>query len=59
LDENGQLGLARVSPDGLKMLASAKVTEPVSWTIPTLVESKMYVRDRENIMALDMAKAAE
>ncbi len=56
LDENGQLALAIVSPEGVKLLASVKVTEPVSWTIPTLVGSKIYVRDRKNLMALDLSK---
>lgn len=56
LDENGQLALAKVSPEGLKVLASAQVTEPVSWTIPTLVGTKLYVRDRKNILALDLGE---
>lgn len=54
LDEAGQLGLARLSPDGVTILASAKLTEPVSWTLPTLVGTNLYVRDRKNIMALEL-----
>lgn len=57
LDEAGQLGLARLSPDGITILASAKLTEPVSWTLPTLVGTKLYLRDRKNIMALKLGQS--
>jgi outer membrane protein assembly factor BamB len=56
LDENGMLGLAEVSPGGLKVLASARVTEPVSWSLPTLVGTTLYARDRKNILALDLSR---
>jgi hypothetical protein len=29
-----------------------------SWTVPTLVGTTLYVRDRHQIMALDLSKAA-
>jgi len=55
-DENGQLALVKVSPGGPKVLAQAKVTEAVSWTLPTLVATKLYVRDRKHILAIDLAE---
>lgn len=54
LDEHGQLGLAKVSPDDMELLASTPLTEAVSWTVPTLVGKTLYVRDRKNVMALDL-----
>jgi hypothetical protein len=34
LDEDGNLGLATVSPQGLKVLSRAQVLENLSWTRP-------------------------
>ena len=55
LDENGKLVIAKVTPDEFKVLASAQVTEAVSWSLPTLVSGKLYVRDRKHILALDLS----
>ena len=54
LDETGQLAMAKVSPQGVQVLAKAQVTESVSWTLPTLVGGKLYLRDRKHILALDL-----
>jgi outer membrane protein assembly factor BamB len=56
LDETGLLTLAKISPSGLSVLDTAQITEAVSWTVPTLVSTTLYVRDRKHIMALDLAK---
>ncbi|HZS07529.1 MAG TPA: PQQ-binding-like beta-propeller repeat protein [Blastocatellia bacterium] len=53
LDEDGHLALATVSPEGLKVQAKTDLLNHNSWTAPTLVGSKLYVRDRKMIMALD------
>ncbi|MDX1389036.1 MAG: PQQ-binding-like beta-propeller repeat protein, partial [Acidobacteriota bacterium] len=55
LDEDGKLALAKISPEGVEVLASAQVTESVSWSLPTLVGTTLYARDTNNIMALDLA----
>jgi len=55
LDEDGRLTLAKVSPEGLEILDSAQVTESISWTLPTLVDTKLFARDKKNILALDLA----
>lgn len=55
LDEDGDLALARLSPDGVTILAEAKVFETTSWTVPTLVGTTLFARDREKIVALDLA----
>ena len=56
LDEKGNLLIARFSPKKLNILDSAKVSGTVSWTLPTLVGTKCYIRDRKNIIALDLAE---
>ena len=56
LDEDGTLGLGTVSSAGLKTLARARILESVSWTPPTLVQSRLFVRDRKSIAAYDLAK---
>jgi outer membrane protein assembly factor BamB len=54
LDEDGQLGLARITPKGLDVFARAQVLSRVSWTPPTLVQDRLYVRDRASVMALHL-----
>jgi outer membrane protein assembly factor BamB len=54
LDEDGALGLATVSPQGLKVLARATVLENVAWTPPTLSGTILYVRDRKKISAYSL-----
>jgi outer membrane protein assembly factor BamB len=55
LDEDGNLGLATVSPQGLKVLARAAVLSNVAWTPPTLAGTTLYARDRKTISAFSLA----
>jgi outer membrane protein assembly factor BamB len=55
LDEDGMLGLATVSPQGLKVLAKASVLQHLAWTPPTLVGTTLYVRDRQTLSAFDLS----
>lgn len=54
LDEDGTLGIATVSPQGLKVLARAPILENRAWTPPTLVDRTLYVRDRKTMAAFDL-----
>jgi outer membrane protein assembly factor BamB len=54
LDEDGNLGLATVSPQGIKVLSRAAVLSNVAWTPPTLAGTTLYVRDRKNIAAFNL-----
>jgi outer membrane protein assembly factor BamB len=54
LDEDGNLGLATLAPQGLKVLAKAPVMEHLSWTPPTLVGTTLYARDRKTIAAFNL-----
>jgi outer membrane protein assembly factor BamB len=56
LDEDGNLGLATVSPQGLKVVSKARVLENLSWTPPTLAGTTLYVRDRKTIAAFALGK---
>ena len=56
LDEDGQLGLASMSPTGLTVLAKAPVLQNISWTPPTLVGTTLYARDRRTVKALDLGR---
>lgn len=54
LDEDGNLGIATVTPEGLQVLAKAPVLQNLSWTPPTLVGTKLYARDRKNIASFEL-----
>lgn len=54
LDEDGHLGLATAGPEGLKVISKVPVMESTAWTAPTLVGTKLYLRDRKRIVALDL-----
>jgi outer membrane protein assembly factor BamB len=52
LDEDGTLGLATPTPTGLDVHSRVELLSGTSWTVPTLVGTVLYIRDRRNIMAL-------
>jgi hypothetical protein len=54
LDEDGNLLLAAVSPDGLTVHSKVEMLKNQSWTAPTLVGTRLYMRDRASIMAVDL-----
>jgi outer membrane protein assembly factor BamB len=54
LGEDGKLALAVASATGLEVIARASVLETKAWTVPTLVGTILYVRDRKRISALDL-----
>jgi outer membrane protein assembly factor BamB len=54
LDEDGTLALATVSPAGLKVISKVSLMKHLAWTVPTLVGTRLYVRDRQMIAALDL-----
>ena len=54
LDEDGTLALASVTPTGLQVHAKASVLTNKAWTVPTLVGTRLYLRDRATIKALEL-----
>jgi outer membrane protein assembly factor BamB len=55
LDEDGGLALVEPTPKELRVLAKASVLQNTAWTPPTLAGTTLYLRDRKNLMALDLA----
>ena len=49
------LALAYPDAKGLNIRSRAEVLTNRSWTIPTLVGTKLYLRDRVNIKALELS----
>jgi outer membrane protein assembly factor BamB len=58
VDEDGEVAVATPTDTGLKVHARAGVLKENAWTPPTLVGSRLYVRDRTNIMALELGEQA-
>jgi outer membrane protein assembly factor BamB len=56
VDEDGGISLALLSPEGAKVLSKATLLTNNAWTGPSLAGTKLYVRDRKSIMALDVGK---
>ena len=54
LDEDGNLSLATPSEQGLAINARTQVFTGRSWTVPTLVGTKLFLRDRKDILALEL-----
>lgn len=54
LDQDGNLMLADPSPKGFKVIARAPLLTRISWTPPALVGSRLYIRDRVSIMAVEL-----
>jgi outer membrane protein assembly factor BamB len=55
IDEDGNLSLATMGPEGVKVLAKTALLQSNAWTAPTLAGTKLYVRDRHTMVALDLA----
>lgn len=54
LTENGAIKLVEATPSGYYELASHPVLTGRSWTEPTLADGRLYLRNREEIVALDL-----
>jgi outer membrane protein assembly factor BamB len=54
LDQDGNLMLAEPSPKGFKIMAKAGLLTNLSWTPPSLVGTRLYLRDRKSLMAVEL-----
>ena len=54
LSDRGKLGLAEATPAGYIEKSNAKVLSGLCWTVPTLANGKLYVRNEEEMICLDM-----
>jgi outer membrane protein assembly factor BamB len=55
LDEDGTLALLEPTQKELRTLAKAPVLQNTAWTPPTLAGATLYLRDRKNLIALDLS----
>jgi len=56
LDEDGNLALATAGTDGLALHGKVQLLKERAWTAPTLSGTTLFIRDRHQIMALDLGK---
>jgi outer membrane protein assembly factor BamB len=54
LGEKGKLALAEATPDQYREQAAFAVSPRQCWTVPVLADGKLYVRDEQEIVCLDL-----
>jgi len=54
LDQDGNLMIAHPSPEKFEIVAKASLLTRLSWTPPVLVGTKLYLRDRKTMMAVEL-----
>lgn len=54
LSDRGKLLLVEAAPESYKELASFQALEGKAWTSPTLANGTVYLRDEDEMMALDL-----
>jgi outer membrane protein assembly factor BamB len=55
LDEDGVLALVSLSPQGMKVISKTNLLTNLAWTPPTVAGTRLYVRDRKTIVAIDLS----
>ena len=59
LGEQGNLGLAEATPEGFVEKANTQVLRSKCWTIPSLADGQIYLRDDKEIVCLNVQGAAQ
>ena len=59
LEAGGRLLLLELAADGPVVLAETQLLESQSWTVPALVGNRLYVRDRQRILAVELPLAGD
>jgi outer membrane protein assembly factor BamB len=54
LDQDGNLMIAHPTREGFAISARASLLTHLSWTPPALVGTRLYIRDRRSLMAVDL-----
>ena len=57
LGETGKLALMEASPQEPEPLASARPFSRRCWTMPALAEGRLFLRDEEQVLCLDLRSA--
>jgi outer membrane protein assembly factor BamB len=58
LDHDGNLAVATATPEKLEVHSRAEILQKYAWTAPTLVGTRLYVRDEHTLKCLDLGIAA-
>lgn len=58
LSDRGKLALIEATPEAYRELGTAAVLEGKCWTAPSLADGRLYVRNEEQLIALDWKGAA-
>lgn len=56
LGEQGRLAVAEATPEAYREVASHQVFRGKCWTMPVLAGGKLYLRDEEDVVCLDLRK---
>ena len=56
LTEKGELRIAKANPEGFKSSAKARVLEGQCWTVPVLSGGRLYARNFEKAICIDLRK---
>jgi outer membrane protein assembly factor BamB len=56
LSESGELQLARASRDGYKPIAKQKLFDGRCWTVPVLINGRLYIRSHTKAACYDMKR---
>lgn len=59
LSDSGQLVLAEANPKEFKIKAGFQALEGRCWTVPVMVDGRLYLRNESKIMCLDLRKEGE
>lgn len=54
LDEDGNLALTQPTKKKLKTLSKTQVCKRIAWTVPTLADGKLYLRDRHTLCVYEV-----
>lgn len=58
LSERGRLSLVEATPAGYREKGSTQILSGKCWTAPTIANGKLYLRNEEDMLALDWTAAA-
>jgi len=53
-DEDGTLALLRMTPEKMEVLSKTQILENIAWSVPTLAGTRLYMRDRKTIVAVEL-----
>src|SRR5207245_3859030 len=59
LGEQGNLALAEASPDSYREISACSVLGGKCWSAPVLAGGKLYVRDEDQLVCLDVGAQAQ